>query len=138
MEKIRYLNVDCILTSEEQLSELVTFLNNEVTLLWNESSNGAYSVGFETKLINTQNPEEDISKFLSILKALPSHLAKLVQNCSEKTFDVGFESGNTAEALDSKIDAIVIADVAKLGFAINIRIYPLFESAKKINGVSLD
>ena len=125
MEKIRYLNVDCVLTSNEPLVQVTSFLNNDILLVWEESFNNLYSVGFETKLINTQTPEEDIFKLLSLLESLPPSLSKLVQNCNEKIFDIGFESGSATDVLDSKLDNDLIVSIAKLGFSINIRIYPL-------------
>jgi hypothetical protein len=128
MEKTRYLTVDCILTSKEPLTDLVSFLQNDILLLWEESVNNLYSVGFETKLTNTQTPEEDIVQLLSLLGSLPPSLSTLVQNCNERIFDIGFESGNSSDAIDSKLSAGLIVAVARLGFAINIRIYPLFPS----------
>jgi hypothetical protein len=126
MEKIRYLNVDCVLKSKEPLAQVISFLNNEIFLLWDESVNNIYSVGFETKLIDTQTPEEDILKLLSLLESLPSSLSKSVENCNERIFDIGFENGNSMDIFDFKLDAVVVAAIAKLGFTINIRIYPLF------------
>ena len=126
---MRYLNVDCVLTSKESLTKVISFLNNNILLLWEQSINNTYSVGFETKLINTHTPEEDILKLLSLLESLPPSLSKLIQNCNEKIFDIGFEMGDTLDVFDSKLDAVLVAAIAKLGFSINIRIYPLFNTS---------
>ena len=86
--------MDCILRSKHSLTELLSYLDNEIFILWNDSDTDISSIGFETKLLNTKSPEEDISKFLSLFESLPPALSKLLKTCDEKILDIGFESGD--------------------------------------------
>ena len=119
-----YLNVDCILQSKQSLADIVSCLENDIFVLWNESNDEGNSIGFETKLINTKAPQTDIEKFLNMFESLPSTLLILLKNCKKKVFDVGFESGNQGQQLDTLIDATTIKRLSELGFSIGIRIYP--------------
>jgi len=124
----RYLNVDCILQSNHSLDELIAFLDDNIFLLWSESSEAGFRAGIETNLINTQSPDQDISEFLRLFNSLPQHLLQLLIECEEKVFDIGFEINEEGEAFDTHLDASTIGDIHRLGFSVSIRIYPLIES----------
>ena len=121
----RYLNVDCILRSGDNLIDLISFLKDDVFILWEEFPRDGSFVGFETNLINTNEPEEDIVEFLRLFDSLPSTLMRLLTGCYEKVFDIGFESGNTGDPLNLSINSDLINRVSKLGFSLNIRVYPI-------------
>lgn len=119
-----YLNVDCILQSNQSLADIVSYLLNDIFILWNESNDEGYSIGLETKLINTKAPQTDIAKFLDLFESLPTTLLILLKNCNKKIFDIGFESGTQGVQLDTLIDTPTIIRLSQLGFSIGIRIYP--------------
>lgn len=121
----RYLNVDCILKSDHSLEDLRNFLKNDVFVLWDELSEDGNSVGFETNLINTNGPEEDISEFLRLFDSLPLSLLQLLNHCREKIFDIGFECETFGDAANAHLSAAVIGKLGQLGFAVGIRIYPI-------------
>lgn len=123
MNEARYLNVDCVLRSNETLSALVSTLEDDVFMLWNESSNDGSFVGFETNLVDTSGPEEDICEFLRIFEShsLGQNLAK----CQERVFDIGFESGDFGGPVDVIISPNTVKRICDLGFSIKIRVYPI-------------
>ncbi len=119
-----YLNVDCILQSNQSLADIISYLQDDIFILWNESNDKGNSVGLETKLIDTKTPQADISKFLDLFESLPATLAIILKNCNEKIFDIGFESGTQ---LDTLIDSSTVIRLSQLGFSIGIRIYPPYD-----------
>ena len=123
MNEIRYLNVDCILRSETSLSGLLEALKDDIFTLWNEPLNHGSFVGFETNLVNTAGPDEDIAEFLRLFEA--NSLIPLLNECQEKVFDIGFESGDVGDPLDFIIDSKNLKKITDLGFTIKMRIYPL-------------
>lgn len=121
----RYLNVDCILRSDHSLENLINFLKNDVFVLWDELSEDGNNVGFETNLINTSGPEEDISEFLRLFDSLPLSLLQLLNDCREKIFDIGFESGTFGDPVNAHLSTAVMSKLCQLGFSVGIRIYPI-------------
>ena len=85
MSEARYLNVDCILRSEKSLSGLVESLKEDIFVLWNESFNNGSFIGFETSLIDTKGPEDDVVEFLRLFDTC-SVLDDL-STCDEKVFE---------------------------------------------------
>lgn len=120
----RYLNVDCILGSQEALGALLDALKPDVFLLWSDLSGPRQSAGFETKLQATKGPQEDIAEFLRILEALPIDLREMLARCHEKRMDIGFESGQSGDPLNVSIPGKLLHRLTSLGFELSIRIYP--------------
>lgn len=120
----RYLNVDCVLGSEEPLGALIDHVKPDVFLLWSNLSSPMETAGFETKLANTKGPGEDIAEFLRIFEALPPDLKQMLIRCTEKRMDVGFESGESGDPINVPLTAALLERLAELGFELSIRIYP--------------
>ena len=127
---IRYVNVDCILHSDNVLSEAIDFLRSNVFCLWEEVSVDSRSFGLETNLVNSEIPEEDISEFVRLFESLPPDLRRLIDLCTEKTFDIGFEGGVSENVLDTTLSASMIEKIHEFGFSVPIRIYPAAEEHK--------
>jgi hypothetical protein len=127
----RYLNVDLVIQSDSDLTALATFLEGKVLFLWKELADNQSSIGLETNLCNTTCPEEDILEFLEIIEALPPDLEPLWAESKKKVMDIGFECGSMDTAIDSFINSQIIQRLAKLGCAINIRIYPAVERPRE-------
>lgn len=123
MTTARYLNVDCILRSDGDLSRLVSTLKEDVFVLWNEPSNDGSYVGLETNLVNTNGPDEDISEFIRLFELRSLH--NELNLCQEKIFDIGFESGDIGDPIDVKLDNELIRRISELGFSLKIRVYPV-------------
>lgn len=123
MNAARYLNVDCILRSEKSLAKSLSSLKDDVFILWDESLNGGSFIGLETNLVDTSGPEEDIAEFLRLFDS-PS-LLEALSKCQEKTFDIGFESGDSGDLVDVIISSDIVNKISELGFSIKIRIYPV-------------
>lgn len=132
--EVRYLNVDCILRSNGDLTELLSFFEKDIFLLWKELSSKTGSfVGFETNLVNSKSPEEDILEFFKLFDSLPSALKSELTNCEEKIFDVGFESGDLGDPLNINLSSEIINKISDIGFSIKIRVYPLEEKVRELS-----
>ena len=121
---IRYLNVDCILRSDYSLTAVMDFLRPQIYVLWEETNSDSSSVGIETNLMNSKNPEEDILEFVKLFESLSPYLRQLINGCNEKIFDIGFEGGNSGQVLDVTLRPSTIQKIHELGFSVHIRIYP--------------
>ncbi|MCP3670480.1 MAG: hypothetical protein GY814_08595, partial [Gammaproteobacteria bacterium] len=116
MNAARYLNVDCVLHSEKSLAKSLSSLKDDVFILWDESLNGGSFIGLETNLVDTSGPEEDIAEFLRLFDS-PS-LLEALSKCQEKTFDIGFESGDSGDLVDVIISSDIVNKISELGFSI--------------------
>ncbi len=105
------------------MTSLLSYLEEKVFLLWNESADDGYSLGLETNLLNTQGPQEDIVAFLELFEALPDELMQQLMSCTSKIFDIGFDGGEQGLSMDAVLEPSVIARVARFGFGISVRIY---------------
>lgn len=119
----RYLTVDLILRSRENLSPIADFLGDRVFLLWNETLHDIKSLGIETTLDFSKGPEDDLVEILRLLKTLTPELIDLFDRCSERIVDIGFESGSSGDPIDATIRAGIVEELAKFQIAINIRVY---------------
>lgn len=121
-----YLNTDCIIASQHDLSELLSEIEDRVfVLLHRFDAQKGSCLEFETNLFDTQSPEQDIVEFLDIFAHLsPTNMMRLKQS-QQKVFDIGFESASQgAGIVDYRLDSQLMRLIADYGFAINIRIYP--------------
>ncbi len=131
----RYLTVDLIIKADSDLTVLAEFLEDKVFFLWKELGSNQSSLGFETNLVNTVGPEEDISELLNVLDSMPSDLLRLLASSKEKIMDIGYECGSMAQPINSLISSKILQKMAQLGFAINIRLYPSVEHPSKAGAV---
>jgi hypothetical protein len=127
---VRYLNVDCILRSDYSLADAIDLLRPQIFVLWEEINSDRSSVGIETNLTNSKNPEEDILEFVKLFESLSPHLRQLINGCNEKIFDIGFEGSDFGNVLDVTLRPSTIQKIHELGFSVNIRIYPAEQSDK--------
>ena len=123
MNSARYLNVDCILRSENSLTELLALLKDNTFLLWDQPSGNGSFVGFETNLVGTNGPEEDIAEFIRLFDSPP--ILEIINTCQEKVFDIGFESGDAGDPVDVALNPELVNKISHLGFSIKIRVYPV-------------
>ncbi len=123
MSSVRYLNVDCILRSENSLSDFLSLLEDDIFILWNEPNKNGSFVGFETNLVNTNGPGEEISEFKRLFET--PFLLEAINKCQERVFDIGFESGDVGNPVDVAINPEMINRISQLGFSIKIRVYPV-------------
>jgi galactokinase/mevalonate kinase-like predicted kinase len=121
---IRYLNTDCILKADYSLKAITDQLRQHIFILWEEINKDSSSVGMETMLLNTKKPEDDILEYINLFEKLAPDLRQLLDDCKEKSFDVGFEGGNSGDALDTSLSQSTIQKISDLAFSLNIRIYP--------------
>ena len=123
----RYLNVDFLVEAAFDLSSVVKALREDVTLLWDESSEQSSSFGIESKLINTDTPQDDILELIRVLENLPSKQKQLLRDSHKKVFDIAFECGTLGKPIDAELSLVSVQRIAELGCHINIKLYPLVE-----------
>ncbi len=124
MSEIRYLNTDCLLYSTEDLSPVINELGEQLIVLWNEPMEGKNSIGIEVLIDDPNGPEDHLSRFMELFSS-PSILS-LLNYCSKKIFDIGFESGDESP-MAYELSTGLLTKIAELGFSINIQIYPVSE-----------
>jgi hypothetical protein len=127
----RYLNIDLIIESDSDITALSSYFEGKVFFLWNKTN----SIGLETNLIDTTQPEEDMLELLNFIEALPSDLKIMWDNCKKKVMDIGYECGTMEVPIDSFIKSETIKRLAKLNCAINIRIYPSVEMSQNMKKI---
>lgn len=128
----RYLNVDFVIKSDSDLTAFAEFFEGKVFFLWKELTKNQSSLGFETNLVNTSGPEEDIAELLNLLDSMPTDLLSLWTNIKEKIMDIGYECGSMAVPLESFLSSITVRRLARWGYAINIRLYPSADRPSEI------
>ena len=107
--------------SDEDLSSFVSAIKEDVFILWDEcSSNGSF-IGFETNLVGTNGPDEDIEEILRIFSISND---EVLDTCKEKVLDIGFEGGDIGDPVDVSLSNILLLKLAEIGFSINLRVYP--------------
>jgi hypothetical protein len=124
----RYLNVDCTLRSSESLTALLSFLEKDIFLLWDQTSETTSFVGFENNLVGSNSPEKDILEFLRLFALLPEELLKQLLDCRVKTLDIGFESGDKGDPVNVELNTNIIRKLSEYGFSLKIRIYPIIDN----------
>jgi len=119
----RYLNVDLVIQSDSDLTELTLFLEGKAFFLWKELNVNQSSIGVETNLHDTTEPEQDIVELLNIIESMPPKIQQLWLNCKKRLMDIGFECGTITNPINASISIETVKRLAKADCAINVRIY---------------
>jgi hypothetical protein len=73
---------------------------------------------------STAGADEVINSFCMLVEQLPKEVREIWDGCCAREFDIGYESGSTAQNFKSEIRASTIQRVAGIGASIAITIYP--------------
>ncbi len=126
MSNIRYLNVDLLINSKEDLTPIVDSFGEDVIALYNGEWGAHYRANFEIAGSHAAS-NEDISYFCSLVDGLEGEAKKLWDNALSKEFDIGFEPGSGPESYNTEIKPSIVKRVADIGASISLTIYPVVD-----------
>ena len=124
MEDIRYLTVDLVVKSREDLTPIVNDFGEEVFVLHNGKTGDFYHAYLEISE-RYEGPNKEIGFFCSLIEALGPVERQIWDNCFSKTFDIGYECGDSNRSFSSELRPEVIERIANCGGSIEITIYPM-------------
>jgi hypothetical protein len=123
MNEPRYLNVDLVVSSKEELTPIVESFGKDVVALFNGEWAEHYRAVFEIAGSHAA-ANEDIGYFCSLIEGLEGKALELWQSAYSREFDVGFESGSQGERAYVSVQSAVVKRVAEAGASISITLYP--------------
>ena len=91
MNEPRYLNVDLVVGSNEDLTPIAEGFGQDVMVLFNGKWGEHYRAVFEIAPSHAA-ANEDIACFCSLIEGLEGRAAELWQRAFSREFDIGFES----------------------------------------------
>jgi hypothetical protein len=89
MEDTRYLNVDLLIKSREDLTPIVTDFGEDVIVLTNDKVGDFYFAYFEIAGSHA-GPNEDIDYFCTLIEGLSEENRKIWDNSFYRIFDMGY------------------------------------------------
>ncbi|WP_139020652.1 hypothetical protein [Bradyrhizobium sp. ORS 285] len=117
-----FLNLDLVLRSKSDLTELIAHLDQGVYVLHHQEHEQEFLLVLETT--DALDPIVCTEQFLTVIEALPEPAKALWNGCTSRTFSYGSEGGREFPALDITIPADLVLRIAALGAAIGITVYP--------------
>ncbi|WP_456712232.1 hypothetical protein [Bradyrhizobium sp. USDA 4353] len=118
-----FLNLDLVLRSKSDLTELIAHLDQGVYVLHHQEHEQEFLLVLETT--DALDPIACTDRFLTWIESLSDAARELWTGCTSRTFSYGFEGGGDFPALDITIPADLVLRIAALGAAIGITVYPL-------------
>lgn len=123
--EIKFLNVDLVIDSAENLQPLVDELGKNISVMFNDKwKNDLYRLSLYLGDSYKKSADQTVSELCFLIENLSSESKLIWDKCHSKKFDIGFESGNF-ERLETEICAETIGRIAKLEASILITIYPI-------------
>ena len=123
MIKTSFINVDLELHSEEALLTIVEELKGKIIILTNDYIGSEYNLVFECS-VNNNDPVPVIEKFINLLNSLSKKSKILLNKCSRKIFDIGYDSGEEG-FISNCIPCSLLSKIVDLGFEMKITVYQL-------------
>lgn len=132
-QDICFANVDLEIKSKEDLQPLINGFGGDVDILFHDWLKDGFNFAsleihldkFEPAIYG--EPDETIKAFCSVIENLSDDSREIWNNCAEKIFNIGFESGNTEKCFDANIETETIKRIAEIGANIKITIYPVLD-----------
>ena len=123
MSQIDYLNTDLIIESSEDLTPIADDFGGDVVVMYNGKWGKVNRAAFEIAGIH-HDADGTIQYFCSLIEGLDEKKRAIWDGCFSKVFDIGYESGSSAQTYSSVIKPETVKRVAVVGAAIEITIYP--------------
>ncbi|RZB34119.1 MAG: hypothetical protein SRB2_03512 [Desulfobacteraceae bacterium Eth-SRB2] len=130
MSKIDYLNTDLIIESPDDLTPIAEDLGEDVVVMYNGKWGKVNRAAFEIAGVHS-DANETIQYFCSLVEGLGEREQAIWDSCFSKVFDIGYESGTSAQNFSSVIRPGTVKRIAGIGAAIEITIYPPIDKRKK-------
>jgi|HigsolmetaAR206D_1030411.scaffolds.fasta_scaffold06842_2 hypothetical protein len=119
----RYLNLDLVISSFEDLTPLMESFGDQIDLLYNGKENGIYRAICEIAGRNL-GAEQAALAFCQLIEGLEGKALQLWQGAFSRDFDFGFESGQGSHQLRIRFEPALIGRIALCGASISITLYP--------------
>ncbi len=123
MEDTRYLTVDLLIKSREDLTPIVTDFGEDVIVLTNDKVGDFYFAYFEIAGSHA-GPNEDIDFFCTLIEGLSEENRKIWENSFFRIFDMGYEAGTSNNSYSSDLRESVLKRIAEAKASVRITIYP--------------
>ena len=130
MDVIRYLNVDLILQSKEDLTPIVNHFGENIFVLHNGKKDESYYAYIELSE-DHHEPNEAIDALCTLIEALGTNEKKIWDNALSRVFDVGYEGGKTPNRFSTDINPKVLERLAKYNTCLRVSIYPSGQNSEK-------
>ncbi len=128
-QDVQFANVDLELVSVEDLQVLIDNLVENVDVQHHgrlENKNDFASLSLRNVETGVDGkPDTPIRAFCSLIEKLPLEPRQIWNNCMERRFDIGFESGNSKKGLNTNLGPETIKRIAGIHGSIAITIYPI-------------
>jgi hypothetical protein len=137
-QDVIFANVDLDIESKADLKPLLDCFSTDVDILFHDkldNGNDFASLEFHLNIVKAGiygEPDKTISAFCSLIENLPLEFQRIWQDCVEKRFDLGFESGNTEKRYNATIKPETVRRIAEIGASLVITIYPIVESKENL------
>ncbi|MEW6364998.1 MAG: hypothetical protein AB1714_10205 [Acidobacteriota bacterium] len=125
----RYLNVDLVMESKEDLSAIVEDLGADVIVLHQGPVRGINHASFELAHGFYAGPDEAVAAFCGLIEALSPDARVTWDRCFTRIYDLGLECGTSPCRFWFELRPSTIKRVAEIGASIAISIYPMSSGA---------
>ncbi|QUM82014.1 MULTISPECIES: hypothetical protein [unclassified Moritella] len=120
MNDTHFLNVDLDVESKQDITPIVEFWGDEISVFRLEEVDGTWFGAFET----LESAEDDIiEKYHQLITGLPSDLRTIWDSAIKRVFDFGYDGGSTPRAFQSTLSQDSVSKLADVGGRITVTIY---------------
>lgn len=123
MSEIQFLNVDLDIESNEDISKLVDDLSKSAMILHYEKSESPQFARIEAN-IDVTDPDKTINHLCELIESCSRNGLKQWLSAKRRTFDIGFQSGQSPKCFNQAIKADTLLRISAIGAGIEITIYP--------------
>ncbi|MCL2714837.1 MAG: hypothetical protein FWD68_09720 [Alphaproteobacteria bacterium] len=122
----KFLSLDLVLKSATDLGPLVRALeqDDEVVILTHHAFAGEFTLIVELGHEGEPDAATLTRRFLVLIAGLPQAAFELWNGATRRSFDYGFEGGETRPAFEATIPAALLVQIGGLGADITFTVYP--------------
>jgi len=123
-EAPKFLSLDLVLKSPTDLGPLVRTLEQDerVLILTHHAFAGEFTLMVE--LAHDSDAATLTQRFLDLIASLPENVFELWKGARQRSFDYGFEGGETRPAVEATLPAALLVQIGCLGADITFTVYP--------------
>ncbi|MCF6437675.1 MULTISPECIES: hypothetical protein [Pseudoalteromonas] len=124
MPEIQFLNVDLELESKHDISALVNDLKRNAIVLHYDQDEYRQLARIEADA-EVISPDKAINHLCELIESCSKPALKQWLSCTKRTFDIGFNSGNTPKCYSQALHADTLLRISAIGAGIEITLYPV-------------
>ena len=124
MSDIQFLNVDLEIESKQDIAQLVADLKKSAVVLHYDKDDTRQLARIEAKL-DVTTPDKAINHLCELVESCSRNALKQWLTCSRRTFDIGFQSGQSPKCFNQPLHADTLLRISALGAGIEITLYPV-------------